>query len=344
MYLTVFLIILVLSIFESKIEKPYRKLLYICSCLLLIGMTIFRSIDSTPWPDTERYVEYYRYVYPLDNWYTFSINEWEPGFMLLIKIIGVVFKSDRALIVCLGLLILIPIFWSFWKYSSLPQLSLLVFMANEHFTSTSIYRQWCAIAILAFSLKYIKERHFWHFFTIVVIAALFHRTAIFFLLAYFVYNLNVSNRQVINAAVLSFLIGVFGRFAIPLLAKFARVEIDMGFHGGITNLLFLWVCLLGSLYLGKNMFRENLSDKIFYAMLLIAVVMQPFALTFSLWSRVVLYFSFALCILIPNLLAKVQKFNVTNIQSKYLVQAGVHAIVLLRFVAFSAGEYSFMWG
>lgn len=342
MYKFAFLLICFHSFLEGIIGKKGKKLLYGFSCSLLLAMFLFRSFDSTPWPDTGRYLEYYRLMQLQWKWDVWSIHEWEPGFMLLMKIVGFLFHSDRAFLVIFGIFILLPVFRSIWIYSDSPQMSLLVLMSHGHFMQMSLYRQWCAAAILTFSYKYVKERRLMPFCGMVLMASFFHRTALVFFAVYVLYQFKISNKNIVRGFAACCLVGVFGRYTVPLLARFARVEMDLGFNGGIVNFVFLCTCCFLVKYWNRS--RQNDKDyRLFFTMLMTAVIMQPFAFVFSLWSRVVVYFSFSLVFLIPDTVYKIGKKNTADTVSKAAVQAAVCAVLFIRFMLFQGGTFRFMW-
>lgn len=136
--------------------------------------------------------------------------------------------------------ILIPIFYSIWIYSELRQFSLLIFLAQGFFVNLSLYRQWCAMAILTFSFKYIKER-FIPFLIIVILAAFFHRTALLFLIVYFLYDKKLTIDKVIRTGMLSLMVGLLGKELFTLVARFGRNLAVQQYNGGVTMLIFCGV-------------------------------------------------------------------------------------------------------
>ena len=76
-------------------------------------------------------------------------------------------------------------------------------------------------------------------------------------------------------------------------------------------------------------------------MLRIAVIMQPF--TFSLWSRVVIYFSYSLVYLIPNTIKKIEMVNMSNITSRIILRTTALFVLFLHFNTLVNGSFEFMW-
>lgn len=156
------------------------------------------------------------------------------------------------------------------------------------------------MAILTFSYRYCKERKFLPFLGCVIAAMLFHRTAVVWLLLYFVYPLTINGRTLVACAGVSFLCGIAGPGIFYILCIFARNEEQMKYNGGWSMLVVLWLCVVTVFVLYKGKIPEQ--DRLYYWTLLVAAVMQPVAFTFSNFARIVAYFRLPLVTLLPNTL------------------------------------------
>ncbi len=86
-------------------------------------------------------------------------------------------------------------------HSTNPALSLVVFLALDLFGfSLSGLRQALALGILFFAYPHLKDKHFFRFLILVVLAALFHSTALIFLTAYPIYRLKLRPRNLLFLA------------------------------------------------------------------------------------------------------------------------------------------------
>ena len=98
------------------------------------------------------------------------------------------------------------------KYSLLPVFSVLIWFSFS-FAGIFFVRQTIAVALILFSFFYIVERRFWYFFALVIIATLFHKSAIVFLPAYYLFTLNLSKKQIFIMIAGSFLLSaITGNF------------------------------------------------------------------------------------------------------------------------------------
>lgn len=295
-----FVFLSILAIVYVFSHTPEKKLLnyYFGAALLLI---LFVAQDVSVGPDVSVYCYEYSLIRDDYSWLELLNHRWELGYVFLNKIITLFFYEKRALLLVLSMIILFPIFGWLRKMSPQPVLSILCFVALGYYgTALGVFRQWCAIAILVLSFRYIQERRFVPFLILLLLATSFHRTAIVFLSVYFVYGFPIKAKYLWGFGVCSALLGVLGRPIMMFLNQFARVPEIGGFNGGITMFVVLWVfVILGWLFL-QDVLNEP-HYKLMFVMLLLAATVQPIAFTFSNWSRVVRYFHVSLIVIIPQL-------------------------------------------
>lgn len=101
------------------------------------------------------------------------------------KIIGLIFENPQAILIITSLIILTGYALFIYKNSKMVWLSVFLFFTLGYFGAImNTIRHQIAIVILLFSYNYIRENKFIKFIGIVLIAPLFHNTAIIFLVAY----------------------------------------------------------------------------------------------------------------------------------------------------------------
>lgn len=77
--------------------------------------------------------------------------------------------------------------WYFREEVS-PALSIFIYMCTFYLRTYNIFRQSLAVAIVFYSLKYIKQRKFFRFLLCVIFATLFHDSAIVAIILYWLYG------------------------------------------------------------------------------------------------------------------------------------------------------------
>lgn len=235
-----------------------------------------------------------------------------------------------------------PIFMMIWKYSEFPCLSLFVFFAMGNLTSTSIYRQWCAMAILTFSLKYVYERKLFPFFSLLLLACIFHRASVIFGIAYFIYEIKVSIKSIMGAAVISGSIYILGPRLLVFLNHFARLPLYELSNGGMSFFMVLWLSILGAYILCKSRFNDP-RFRLPFHMVLVAAAVQPLAFTLSLWYRVTLFFSLYMVLLLPYVIVHIVRVSKNNRKLLLLVEGSFMAVMFLWFRKNGIPAYLPMW-
>ena len=142
--------------------------------------------------DYGSYIWAYNNVF--DMTYEFILAGYEVGDPIayyLITKIATVFNSDRAYLMILAILSLIPgvsYILREWDDTDTQPMIIFIYMFSPFIFSLSACKQGIALSILMFSLKYVYDRKPIKFALCVAVAFLFHSTAIVFLLVYFFLN------------------------------------------------------------------------------------------------------------------------------------------------------------
>lgn len=163
---------------------------------------------------------------------TLRYLDWEPGFVLLTKVIGLFTNQISLYMGILAAICLIPWAWLIYRYSPCPGISVLLFL-NLYFLylNMNFLRQAIAISITLFAWPFLKERKFWRFSAIIVLASLFHTTALVLLPVYLLLCIRPGG-------------GLFLFYAYILLFFYISSEgilnlLTMVFHQEYANSIFL---------------------------------------------------------------------------------------------------------
>jgi transmembrane protein EpsG len=162
-----------------------KKIYRVCFVFLICLITLFVGLRYNVGND---YAEYYLEYYYFQNGNSID-NYYEPLYSILNKITT---SPIQVFFICsvLSFLFLYYAFNYFNRKNSILLFSLYfgfyLIIFNIH-----IIRQGVAIAVVMFSWKFIVERKFWHFLSLVLIAMGFHISAIVAIPMYFLATLNV---------------------------------------------------------------------------------------------------------------------------------------------------------
>ncbi len=299
-YLAMFVLLLVSALADTK-ERRMR--LYYMGCGLLI--LLYAAQDASVSVDVPVYMERYGVMAQLP-WTDIFSYVFEFGFVILNKLLALLFEGDRIVLLVMGILILMPFGALFERESPEPMMALMCFLALGIYMHALIYlRQLFAMAILTISYRFVRQRRLLPFLLTVAAAMTIHKSAVVFVILYPAYALPVNRRLLIAAGAAAAVMGALGR---PLLwfishyiypAYLERPEL-LASEGGWTMLAVLWIFTLLVYWLMRDRLEEP-AIKLPFLMLLAAAVLQPVAVVFYNFSRIVLYFRVAMVLLIPEL-------------------------------------------
>lgn len=309
----IYLIVFGLFIGEIISKKPERNtLLYYIACGTLILFFVIQ--DASVSSDTREYMLQYslmRYmrIEPMLH------HKFEVGYNLLCKLVGALFTGERAMFVAMALLILVPFFIWFRRESGEPMMALMSFLAlGMYYNAIVFWRQFCAMAIMTFAWRYVRERKLLPFLGLLLLAVSFHKSAVLLAAVYIAYAVPVRKWLIPVCAVCSVLLGVLGKPIMVLVYKliYTNYRADEYFYGmGGYNMFFaLWAFVLVTYWLMRERLEEP-KIKLLFMMTLIAATIQPVAFSYFFWCRIVLYFRVAMVMLLPELYTAVfcQKEN-----------------------------------
>lgn len=203
MYLYIIFILLLagsfLDVFDSK-RKRITLVTYYFILFILFFLSFLRWERGTDWGG---YYNYFNNIYDLD----FSSN-FEDGFILLNYCIHSLFNSYTVLLFIFACIQYFFISKSIRYLSIYPVVSLLCYFSV---TKGGIFfvRQYIALAILMYAIRFVIEKKIYKFIFAVVIASLIHRTALLFIPVYFIFQKNIKIRYYIIALLILIPVAIY---------------------------------------------------------------------------------------------------------------------------------------
>ena len=311
-----------------KIDYRYKKFFMICILLICILIGGFRAIGT----DWEQYYTYFMDRNTLDE---FSDTHYglyyEVGFVYINYIIKCITNEY------FGMLLFLTAVVCFFKYKMITQISkgnliLVIFALNFSYYLGDFFpvRQSIAAAILIYSIIFIAEKDLFKFTIMVIIASFFHRSAIIFFPAYWLYYSKISNKKAIIIIIISFFIG-YSELLNKIISIFAGVdlaiidkliaytdsgEVAIGAYVSGTLKVILSFSKKIVLFIIFALVREKIRKKInyydgFFNLFLISFVLT-LIFNFSapeVASRASIYYNFVEIFLVANILIIFNKFK-----------------------------------
>lgn len=200
-----------------------------------------------------------------------SYLNYERGYVLFNKVVGLISREEQFFLFVCAVASIVPIGLTIGKYSKNCRTSFLIYFGLSIFmVNFSALRQAIAVAITFWGFGYIKEKRLKGYILLVLVASLFHTSALISILAYPLYwiNLNRSARMVtlgtlpilflLRSTIWDFIVRITGRSvgaehngAVMLFLLFAAIYVytivfspEKNSYSGLSNLLFVCCCIL----------------------------------------------------------------------------------------------------
>lgn len=257
-----------------------------------------------------------------------------------------IFTNPQWWLAAIALLYFIAVGKLIYKESDQTAISLLMLIALSFFSnSLSGLRQTIAMSILVLGYPFLKERRPIPFVITVIIAGLYHQTALVFLLIYPVANKRIGIYHVIIAAGAFIMFYAFKNQLLSFLATVLQDERYEGYTGGeasqltMSGFIIQTVCFVFALYYYKDLTAKDKSTLVLYNASFIGWVFQIFSSFIAEFFRISMYFSIFNIILIAKA-ASCEKDS----RSRSILQMVV-VIIFIVYYMVSKGEmfYEFYW-
>lgn len=238
-----------------------------------------------------------------------------------------------------------------YKYSNRPSLSFLLFLSlNYYGMCFTLMRHSIALALVISSYSFLKERKLTKFILIILLASMFHKTAIVFLVAYPLYTMKFNVKQfivIIIALMLSVTVGdrLFSIALSILKADRYQSYADSESALSLMNFYINFLILMCSFVFYRYFSKEN-SNEIEGLMNLntISCIALAFTPVLGEMYRISMFFGIFNTILLPNVLALKGK----NDKYKTMIYFCMYLIFILYFLGISLQNaqiipYKFFW-
>lgn len=161
---------------------------------IIIAPVLISTIRYNVGTDYFSYVSIFRDVNCHDLKLALKLYGKEPFFLFLNKLAFLLFHNEIGVFFLSSFLIHLFIIWGidyFKSYISMP-LALFIYYSVHFIFGLNGIRQMIAISIIFFGLRFIYQKKLWFYVLSVITATMFHNTAIFCIVFYFmVYEHNI---------------------------------------------------------------------------------------------------------------------------------------------------------
>lgn len=278
-----------------------------------------------------------------------SFYEW--GFIKLNQFASMILDDYTLLLFITATIIFTLQTNSIKKYSFYPITSLLVAW-SICFGNIFFVRQTIALAITFFSIRYIKDNNFLKFSLLILIASLFHRSAIIFFLSWWVFKMRISIFYMYIVIIISFLSGAYFPYIIDIISNFVGGDFQykiqhyldnkdnmFGVSSSISSIIMRGIPNKLGLFFIFTMFLKKEMNLKYYRGLInlywLGIILYCITIQISLaLARVVVYFDILQIILIPLVF-----YSTKGVNKKVLFLMIITYLVLKLYISLTGYYY-----
>lgn len=273
-----------------------------------------------------------------------SFLNYEKGYVVLNKLISIISKDQQFLLIVCAAISLIPMLYIIYKNSDMPYFSLVIYLGLPCFLIVfSGLRQAIAISITFCAYEFIKKKKPVKFAAMVMLAALFHKSAIIFIIAYPIYHIEMSQITRQFSMVLFPLVFILRKplfyFLSPLLKDHAHID-----NNGALNLFITFVLIFYFVSVFGN--EQDEEERGCRNLFFIACLIQALGGLYSTAIRLGYYFMIYLALCLPKVIGSFN--NRDKLVFKTLIAAcflifGLYSIFVSKNSWALANPYNFFW-
>ena len=176
----------------------------------LVVYTLFITFrDASVWSDTRGYMTSFKFY--TKNLYDFSFHDTivgytERGFYMIGVIVKTFTRNERVYLFVVAAISMVMLFTDLRRYAVYPLMALCLYMARfgfgRHFVQI---RAGLAILMVIAGMRYVTNRQLWRYLAVVVMASLFHASALIALPAYFLNSIALRKKHVVIILVVAWI-------------------------------------------------------------------------------------------------------------------------------------------
>ena len=265
--------------------------------------------------------------------------------VFILSVCGAITHNFGQLLV-INLLMTGVVLWFVKRYSPLPWMSLFFYLTLQFFAhSMNLFRQSIAATICLLAYPFLKKRKLLPFALVVLLAAAFHTSALFFLPFYWILNWKCDGRLLGGLAMAAVPVYLFSNQAAQLLTQYlfpnyagyigSRYWAGLGYRYAIFPILYFAAAWLTRRWLlAERQENRILINSSFYVMLL-----YVFSTHHMILERFSIYlFPYAM-LLLPKMVVSVPAVQGEDRkkENKHLERQRRESMVLLAVLAVAAG-------
>lgn len=274
---------------------------------LLIIIAAIRSY--TIGTDTEQYTGSYKVIRSID-FAKHNTIRFEIGFFTMCKILNYFSEDPQILLIITSLIIFGAMGFFVYENSEDVIMSSILFVTlNYYGLFLSAMRQALAIGIIAFSLRYLYEKKYIKYFLGILVASLFHQTAIIMVVLIFFRNIKFFKKYLYIDILIAIVAFMFANKLFGVIVKFFTVYesyskssfFESNYFAALLNSVVSFVILITGIFCYELSNGEKYKEYDFNAFIMsISFILYVVTMKINIFSRATMYFSIFTIVWLPN--------------------------------------------
>ena len=307
---------------NRKSVKVFEYVLFIINIARLIFILGLRN--EKVGVDLQNYRVFFKYCGSYGT-SILKLTRFEYGYAYYNIIISSITNNFNLFLFITSIVCVLPVAYIIKKYSKNPLLSLIIYVAMDfYFFLFSGLRQGIAFSFCFLSFKYIHDRKLFKFIILVLIAYFFHKSALVFLPAYWIFKLNVSKKNLFFFLILGTIIFIFKEaimlFFIDSFYDNYSLIISNSYNYLLMSILILFLCLIFK----KNVISISPESSGYYIFFIISVLFLIFTSTGTNMQRIANYYYMYIVFLLPEVIESIRikkKYVMYNVMLLFILTA-----------------------
>ena len=289
---------------RQRISKDSARKWFCISCGIILSLIV--GLRNQTMGDMPGYIYGFELVSAASfrQVLTMGVYNFERGFIIFNKLLSYICADSQILVLGCAMLAIIPFAVWIYRKSAEPFLSFVLLVGMPSFLWVySAMRQMSAIGICVFALEAVQDRKWKKFILMVLVASLFHYSAIIFIIVYPVYwfRTGKAGRKLSIAVIL--LVYAF-RYPLFMILKHVLHKDSYTADSNNAIMLFLVYC---AIYVFCTIFgREDENQNGLLNVFFLACLTQAMGGVNMEVGRTTWYYAIPMVILIPEIVSSYQ--------------------------------------
>ncbi|PXW92009.1 EpsG-like putative glucosyltransferase [Streptohalobacillus salinus] len=312
----------------SKRDTSLKKMSFISVFLTLGLFSAFRDGIG---------IDYISYIMHIERIAMGLPNYMEPGFQYLAKFIMYITKDPRMVIGAASIITSFFYVSAIYKQSNNIKFSVFLFLTwGYYFFTFNTIRNYLALSIVIYAIVYLFDRKYFKFIFGILIAALFHKSALICLPLYFIASKKINKQTYLliamSSLLLFFLKDLLRDVAFWIYPQYEGTVYDTG-RISIFNILKSSVVLFyGVMYYSK--IKADIKLRTYFNLNFFSLIIYTSLYWLPEISRIGFYFNIVSIFLIPNLTILIKK------RDRMIINLLIYSFSIIIFVLLMRSFYA----